>query len=112
MTGFESNKTILTEMGERLKQSRIAAGMTQKELAHKSGISLRTVSSMENGEEVRTGSLLNALRALGMLHLLDAALPEQGMQPIDYRRLGKQRERVRNYASAMHTDGWKWGDEQ
>ena len=38
------------KLGERIKEIRVAKGMTQLELAEKSGIALRTVQRIENNE--------------------------------------------------------------
>ena len=38
------------KLGERIKEIRVSKGMTQLELAEKSGIALRTVQRIENNE--------------------------------------------------------------
>ncbi len=42
-------KAIQKEIGRRVKQHRIAAFITQGQLAERAGISMSTVSSMETG---------------------------------------------------------------
>ena len=113
ITGYESTTVILQEIGQRLKDIRISIPMTQKELAERAGVSLRTITSLENGAEVQTGTLLNVLRALGLLTGINAMIPEQTARPSDIMQLGKKRERAssRQKETSASRPGWKWGDE-
>ncbi len=54
-------------MGYRIKEYREAKGMTQEELAEKSGVSRGTISALENGTSKVTTSktLVNLAHALG-----------------------------------------------
>lgn len=54
-------------MGYRIKEFRESLGMTQEELARKSGVSRGTISAMENGasKETTTRTLVKIARALG-----------------------------------------------
>jgi transcriptional regulator with XRE-family HTH domain len=47
-------------LGSRIKEARVAAGLTQQALAFKAGIALRTLSHIENGEDTK----LSTLRAI------------------------------------------------
>lgn len=49
------------KLGERIKEIRVAKGMTQLELAEKSGIALRTVQRIENNEVRPSFYSLNAI---------------------------------------------------
>lgn len=53
-------------MGYKIKDFREALGMTQEELAQKSGVSRGTISALENGTErtTTTKTLFNIARAL------------------------------------------------
>jgi putative transcriptional regulator len=54
-------------MGYKIKEFREALGMTQEELALKSGVSRGTISALEDGSErnTTTKTLLNIANALG-----------------------------------------------
>ena len=54
-------------MGIKIKERREELGMTQEELAQKSGISRQTISSIETGkyENVLVGTLASIATALG-----------------------------------------------
>ena len=49
------------KIGERIKEIRVAKGMTQLELAEKSGVALRTVQRIENNEVTPSFYSLNAI---------------------------------------------------
>lgn len=53
-------------MGYKIRENRLAKGMTQEELAEKSGVSRATISAMESGEvkHVLTSTLLKLAQAL------------------------------------------------
>ena len=44
------------EIGQRIKQLRVMKGLTQEELAEKSGVSRGTISALENGIDRTTTS--------------------------------------------------------
>lgn len=51
---------------ERIKQARIDAGLTQTELAERSGISQPAISAVESGADVRLSTLERIAEALGV----------------------------------------------
>lgn len=110
--GTENNQTILTELGRRIQDTRIAASLTQKELAERAGISLSTLVRLESGESVRFEYVLNTLRALNLLSNIDLLVQEQEMRPSDLLDYGKKRKRVRIAPKENPIrKPWKWGDE-
>ena len=110
---YSSTHEVLSELGTRIKATRIAMDVTQKEMARLTNISQRTISNLENGKDVSFSTVIDVLRALGQLQNLDIMIPEQGQRPSEIAALGKQRERVRSKATTGQTQsGWKWGDEE
>ena len=107
--GTESNRAILKEMGNRIKQRRIDLSMTQKELAEQTGISSRTLTNIEQGENASFDNIISLLKGLKMIDNLDGLIPETKINPLALLELGRQRQR----ASKIKPDtGWKWGDEK
>ena len=110
ITFYASTDEVLAETGRRMKALRIAASLTQKEMAERTGLSLRTISNLETGKDVSFSTVIEVLRALGQLQSLEMMIPEEPLRPSQIVKLGKPRERVR---MKMHTPGtWKWGDEK
>lgn len=58
----------VTRFGELLRGYRLAAGLTQQEIAERSGLSVRTICFMENGRTIRPyrGSVRSLADALGL----------------------------------------------
>lgn len=110
ITGFESNIQLLEEIGKRIKKQRIDLGLTQNELAKKAGVSLRTVSNVENGEDIKLSVLIAILRAENLITNLDVLVPEVLTRPTDYLILDKPRTRVRK--KKEEPTNFKWGDEK
>jgi len=54
-----------SDMGQRLRQRRLDAGLTQQELARRAGVRLETISRLENGHRYPALHTLHAL--LGVL---------------------------------------------
>ena len=112
MSPESSNAAILKELGSRIKQNRIDRQLTQKDFAQKAGISTRTLSAAENGEDIRLDGLIRILRTLDCLENLNVLLPDISFDPESYRRLGKERRRVSRKSRKPDTSLWKWGDEE
>lgn len=98
-------------IGERLKQYRINAGMTQQDLEKKSGVSVRSISRLEQGASVQLESLIKILTALNLESNLDLLIPDQTKRPSYYLKDSeKPKQRVRKKEKT--TEIFKWGDEE
>ncbi len=92
------NEEILKDLGERLKQQRLNLNLTSKELAEKSGVSMRTINGFERGEKnISLLNLLELLRALGLVDNLKELIPKlPAISPLQMMELEKKkRKRVR-----------------
>ena len=107
-----NNSAVLRELGARIKRNRIDMQLSQQDFAAKAGISTRTLSAAENGEDIRLSNLLRILRTLNCLENLDLILPELAFDPESYRTLGRERKRVSRTIENNDTSEWKWGDEK
>jgi transcriptional regulator with XRE-family HTH domain len=67
----EKETLNLSLVGERIKVIRQQKGMSQEELASFSGISRRTISSLEGGKGLSLQNLIKVLKALGISHRLN-----------------------------------------
>ncbi|MGL4369161.1 MAG: helix-turn-helix domain-containing protein [Spirochaetota bacterium] len=110
-----SDDLILLEIGSRIAQSRLNKNMTQKELAERAGISIRTLARMEAGEvSTQMESFIRVCRALGAVDRLNILFPESLPGPIEQLKLqGKKRKRAsahqKNITPAVK---WEWGDDK
>jgi transcriptional regulator with XRE-family HTH domain len=52
--------------GQAIKSARIRAGLTQQTLAERAGLALRTLTRIENGEDIKLSTLLAIADALNL----------------------------------------------
>lgn len=113
ITVLNNNTAIMNEIGVRIKRNRLDMKLSQKELAKRAGLSVRTLSTIENGGEISLDSLIRLLRVMGYIENLNLLLPELYVNPEDYRQLGRERQRApKKKEQSVVKDGWKWGDEK
>lgn len=74
-----SNTAIVDEICHSLKQMRLNKNMSQTELSEITGLNRITISRMEAGRAVTLLTLVQVLRALDKLNLLDAFKEEATM---------------------------------
>lgn len=92
-----SDVAIVKHLGNFLKHVRIQQNKTQAQLAEDAGLNRWTISQIENGESITLMSLIQILRALDSLYVLDTFEISNEISPLEYAKLKKnQRERVRN----------------
>lgn len=53
-------------LGSRLKKARTDAGLTQEELARAAGVTQKTISKIERGDQVATAAIVQLARACGV----------------------------------------------
>jgi putative transcriptional regulator len=105
-----SDTAVLKELGSRLARYRLNQNLSQEALAHEAGVSLRTLTRIENGEPSQTANVLRLLRVLGLLDNLEALVPAPAPSPIEQLKLkGKVRQRASSPASAVGAEPWVWG---
>lgn len=85
---------IAEQLGERLKQARLNADLTQAEVASRTGLNRRTILNAEKGC-VQLKNLVAILLSLGMLEQINIFLPVQEISPLQLAKLvGKKRQRA------------------
>lgn len=97
---------ILLKIGSKLKEIRLEKNVKQKELSEKSGLSMFSISQMETGHNTSVQSLVQVLKALDRMDMLDAFLkdnPDEERPMADRQRVSKvapilsQKEEVVNH---------------
>ena len=93
-----TDDAIMRQIGSKLKELRIIKGMKQTELSQASGVSVFTISGVENGKSTSLLTIIQILRALENLDYLNQFFQQQEMSPIAYAKLmekNKRKERVK-----------------
>ncbi|MFV0554052.1 MAG: helix-turn-helix domain-containing protein [Mangrovibacterium sp.] len=74
---------IVSEIGKRIKSTRIKKKFTQAEVAERAGLSTFTISQIETGKNTSLASLIMVLRVLKLLENIETLIPEQIISPIN-----------------------------
>lgn len=108
----QTNDAIMRQVGSKLKELRIEKDMKQAELADASGVSVFTISSVENGRATSLLTIIQLLRALEHLDFLDSFFQEEAMSPIAFAKLmkknNKKKERVKTSANKTKNIDSEW----
>ena len=105
------------ELCERMKQYRIHYPLTQSELAERSGVSARSISRFENGEDIGLDNFMKLLRAMDLADRLVEMIPDQTRRPSFYLNKENHRSRARGGQASGKRDSrsdtpFVWGDEK
>ena len=94
---------ILKVLGKQFRQMRINAGLDQATLARESGLSRKTISSLETGKSTSTSSVIAYLRSLDQFDALDSLQTSAAVSPVAVAKAGKvpQRIHVKNNKSKL-----------
>lgn len=99
-----SDKALSATIGNFIKHHRLNQNKTQDEVSVEAGISRSTLSLLERGEKVTLSSLIQVLRVLDLLHVMDVFQISNEISPIEYAKLQKnKRQRARNQNEAENT---------
>ena len=90
-TNFATGNDLLMLFAQRVKEYRLAAQLSQKELATLSGVSQATISHFEQdvNRNLTLGNFIALLRILGLEQRLMELMPELPMQPMVLRKIEK-----------------------
>lgn len=90
---FKANSEIRKIVGERIKKQRIEMGYSQVDLSRKTGVSVHSISNIENGSDFTFDNLISILRAFNMVDNIDSLIPEPASNPYDVAAGIKNRQR-------------------
>ncbi|MEI6137939.1 MAG: helix-turn-helix transcriptional regulator [Mariniphaga sp.] len=97
-----SDMAICAAIGKFIKHHRLNQNKTQDDISEQAGISRSTLSLMERGEKVTLSSLIQILRVLDLLYIMDVFKVTNEISPIEYAKLQKsKRQRARNQDNAV-----------
>ncbi len=92
-----SDKALTVHVGRFVKEKRLEQNKTQAILAHDAGISRSTLSLLEKGETVTLQTLIQVLRTLDQLHVLEVFSVQTLVSPMLLAKMElKKRKRARS----------------
>lgn len=88
---YVTNRDILELLAKRVREYRLAARMSQRELAEKSGVGYTTISHFEQGKHtnISLGNFISLLRCIGMETRMMELLPELPVPPMALREINR-----------------------
>lgn len=107
-TNLKSPAAIAEDLGNRLKQARLNADMTQVEVAEHAGVSRKAVLNAEKGKG-QLEVFVAIMSALNLTTQLDNFLPVQDISPIQLAKLqGRKRQRASGQRSTGEQEPPEW----
>lgn len=94
---------ILRELGHRIRARRIAAGLTQSQLAKQAGVARRTVTRMEAGENIGIEPIVRAALALNATAEFAALFPMVDTRSLDEILAAQRAPRRVRHRSSLST---------
>ena len=90
-----SDVAIVQQLGAYIKHIRLQKNYTQAQHATRAGLNRYTIGQIENGESITLSTLIQLLRALDALHVLEHFATTNEISPVAYADLmKKQRKRA------------------
>ncbi|MBE0506767.1 MAG: helix-turn-helix transcriptional regulator [Marinospirillum sp.] len=108
LSSIKTAPALAAALGERLRQARLNADLTQAQVALVAGISAKAVTSAERGNS-QLETFIAIMQALGLTDQLDLFLPEQPPSPIMMAKLaGKKRKRATGDGFKPENRNYEW----
>ncbi len=103
-----SDKALIETIGKFIQHHRLDQNKTQGDVAIAANISRSTLSLLERGEKISLNTLIQVLRILDLLYIMDVFKVKNEISPIEYAKLQKnKRQRARNTDKNSSDDlGW------
>ncbi len=96
-----SDQSLAIHVGSYIKYHRLEQNKTQDALSHAAGISRSTLSLLERGEPVTLATLIQVLRVLDQLQVMEAFEVHERISPLALAKAEKEkRKRARNIKTA------------
>jgi transcriptional regulator with XRE-family HTH domain len=104
---------VTKELGRRLTAIRLAQNLSQRQLADRAGLGLRTIQRLELGAAAtQLSGLVRVCRALGLMDRLDQLMAEPPPSPLAELRLkeNKRRRASGRRQTPPSAGKWTWGE--
>jgi transcriptional regulator with XRE-family HTH domain len=97
-----NDQALVQQIGNYVRHHRMEQHKSQHQLSIDAGISRSTLSLLERGETVTIATLIQVLRSLDKLHIMNAFIVDTTPSPLALARLErKKRKRARSVKSII-----------
>ena len=101
-----SDQALIKAIGTFIQHQRLNQNKSQNKVAADAGISRSTLSLLERGESISLSNLVQVLRVLDLLHIMEVFKVENELSPIEYVKLQKKsRQRARTKTDSSKSSG-------
>lgn len=90
-----SDAAIVAQLGAFVKHKRVEQQKTQAALAEMAGLNRWTIGQIENGESITLMSLIQVLRALDCLYVLETFQFTEEISPLEYAKMKRKQQKKR-----------------
>ena len=88
-----SDGALIQLIGKFVKHHRLRKNRTQVQVSYEAGISRSTLSLLERGEPVTLPTLIQVLRVLDLLYVLDVFQVSEEVSPIVYAKMQRNKRK-------------------
>ena len=103
-----SDKALIKMIGGFIQHQRLNQNKSQSDIAKAANISRSTISLLERGEKVTLNSLIQVLRVLDLLHIMDVFKIINQISPIEYAKLQKNKRSRARSKGANSNEELEW----
>lgn len=104
-----SDVAIVESLGAFVKHHRLEQNITQSDLAERANINRSTLSEFERGTRVNMITFIQLLRALDVLHVLEAFTIQEQPSPLELAKKNEaQRQRASKNVNQVEEPGVDW----
>lgn len=104
---FLSDNALLSMIGEKVQKRRVSARLTQRQVSERAHVALSAIGNIENGRNCALLTLVQVLRALNALDLLEPFYREEQISPraiAQYEKKKPARQRVYNKSTEINSE--------
>jgi transcriptional regulator with XRE-family HTH domain len=105
---FMSDDALAKQVGVFIKHHRLEQNKTQELVAQAAGISRSTLSLLERGETVTVATLIQVLRVLDQLQVMDAFEIKQSISPLALAKAEKEKRKRASNTNTINEEEPNW----
>lgn len=103
-----SDTTLLKMIGMFIQHHRLRQNKSQDDVASAANMSRSTISLLERGEKVNLNSVIQVLRILNLLYIMDVFKISNQISPIEYAKLQKNKRRRASSKNDNQNEASEW----
>ena len=103
-----SDFALVEQIGNFVKHHRLEQNKTQHMLANAAGISRSTLSLLERGESVNLATLIQVLRVLDQLQVMDVFAIPKSISPLAMAKMEQEKRKRARHKKINDMEGADW----